>query len=398
MKTTMVIFLKELKDTLRDRRTVFMMIGLPILLVFLLMTVTTKLSMSYVKEAKEKVLNVGLVTNGSAAAFREKLASRTDVKLEEKIDTANIETLIKDKTYDFIILFEEGFDGKVAEKGSGVVQLYYRASREIDIAMRRIKGALNEYKQELLSQRLQGMELEEAFVKPFELSETDYSTTKEKVGETVGGLLPYFFILFCFLGSMYPAIDLAAGEKERATMETLLTSPASRLQIVIGKFLVVTLAGLASAAVAMLGIYLSLKQADELPKRIIEGLFRLIAPGTVGMMLSLLLPLSIFFAAALLSMSVFARSFKEAQSIMTPMNFLVLFPAMAGMFPGIKLNTVTALVPVLNVSLATKEIISGTIKTGLLVEVYASLIILAIISLIFCTQWFKREDIIFRGI
>ena len=96
--------------------------------------------------------------------------------------------------------------------------------------------------------------------------------------------------------------------------------------------------------------------------------------------------------------SVFARSFKEAQSIITPMNIMVIIPVMIGLFPGVKLNTTTALIPVLNVSLATREIVSGTIQTGLLMEVYLSLSLLAAASLYFCSWWFKREDIIFRGI
>ena len=83
---------------------------------------------------------------------------------------------------------------------------------------------------------------------------------------------------------------------------------------------------------------------------------------------------------------------------MTPLNIMVFIPVFIGMIPGIKLNVTTALIPILNVSLATREIISGTIKGGLLAEVYLSMLVLAFISLYFCSQWFKREDVIFRGI
>lgn len=398
MKRILVIFKKELKDTLRDRRTVMMMIVFPLVLIYVLMSLTFSLSRSQTRKAEEKVITVGLITNGNAGVFREKLAKSKNVVIKEDIEAAKISDLIQAKTLDFALVFAEGFDRKVQEKGNGDVQLYYKASNENSIAKKRIDAVLNEYKEELLNARLTELKLDHAFVEPLKVNINDLSTAKEKIGESIGGLLPYFFILFCFLGAMYPAIDLAAGEKERATIETLLTSPASRLQIVIGKFMVVTLAGIFSALVAIFALYMSLRGAKEIPPEIFDALFRIIEYRSIGLLLSLLVPLCVFFAALLLSVSIYARSFKEAQSMVTPLNILVIVPVLIGLFPGIKLTGVTALIPVLNVSLATKEIISGTIQTGLLVEVYVSLFVLAAAGLYFCAQWFKREEVIFRGI
>jgi sodium transport system permease protein len=398
MKRILTIFKKELKDTLRDRRTIMMMVVFPIILIYLVMSLTMNLSRSQTRKAEEKVLTVGLISEGNAQVFREKLAKIKNVVIKEDIKADKVNDLIQGKTLDFALVFEEGFDRKVQEKGSGDVQLYYKASNENTIAKKRIDAALNEYKEELLNSRLTELKLDHAFVEPLKVNINDLSSAKEKIGESIGGLLPYFFILFCFLGAMYPAIDLAAGEKERTTIETLLTSPASRLQIVIGKFMVVTLAGIFSALVAIFALYMSLRGAKEIPPEMFDALFRIIEYRSIGLLLSLLVPLCVFFAALLLSVSIYARSFKEAQSMVTPLNVLVIVPVLIGLFPGIKLNAVTALIPVLNVSLATKEIISGTIQTGLLVEVYLSLFVLAAAGLIFCAQWFKREEVIFRGI
>lgn len=84
--------------------------------------------------------------------------------------------------------------------------------------------------------------------------------------------------------------------------------------------------------------------------------------------------------------------------MISPLMIVVILPVLIGLVPGISLDTVTAVIPVLNVSLATKEIIAGTIKTGLLLEVYASLLVLAGLSLYGCTRWFEREETIFRGV
>ena len=129
----------------------------------------------------------------------------------------------------------------------------------------------------------------------------------------------------------------------------------------------------------------------------LDSLLHSIDIKSTALVFSLLIPLCIFFAAILLSISIFAHSFKEAQSIMTPLNILVIFPVFIGLFPGIELDRLTALIPILNVSLATKEIISETIQPGLLLEVHLSLFILAALGLFFCTKNFQRETTIFRG-
>ena len=99
----------------------------------------------------------------------------------------------------------------------------------------------------------------------------------------------------------------------------------------------------------------------------------------------------------LLSISFYAKSFKEAQSLVTPINILILFPALIGLIPGIELNWKTALIPIVNIALVTKEIIAETVSGVLLLEVYGSMIILAVVGLFFTRWWFNREEVIFRG-
>jgi sodium transport system permease protein len=103
-----------------------------------------------------------------------------------------------------------------------------------------------------------------------------------------------------------------------------------------------------------------------------------------------------FFSGILLSVSMYAKTFKEAGSIMGPINIVILLPVIFGLMPGIELNTVTALIPVLNVSLASKEIFAGTINGVLLAEAYVSLILLAGLSLLTAIRFFSRESVIFR--
>ncbi len=397
MKKTFIIFKKELLDTLRDKRTILVMIVIPLLLFPILINIATKITVKQRQKAEEKILNVALILNKNGGSFKSLLKGKKKINLKENVKEHEITNKIRNGNLDFAIIFNKDFDSKINERESGIVRLYYKSSEEVNIQKSRMVNLLKEFEDNLIFIRFKELKINRSIVKAVEIDEHDIASMKEKFGEKIGGFLPYIFVIFCFIGAMYPAIDLGAGEKERSTLETLLVSPAKRLQIVYGKFGVIFLAGIMTAAISVFSLFLALKTSQEIPEEILTILLRIVDYKSILLVFTLLIPLCVFFAALLLSISIFAHSFKEAQSIMTPFNFLVIFPVFIGLFPGVKLDSVTALIPVLNVSLATKEIISGTIKAGLLAEVYMSLFILAGLSLYFCAKWFQREDIIFRN-
>lgn len=397
MKHFTTIFRKEFTDTIRDRRTLFVMVIFPLVLVPLLLFVVTKLQSSSMKKAEEKIIRVGFVANGNAHALAQQLTDARGLRITENIPADSAESFIKRDSLDAVIVVAPDFDVEVGRMHAGAISLFYKSSEDYDMVKRRLSAVLERFQKSLTAVRFKRLNLDESIVSSVRVEEHDVASVKERLGKTVGGMVPYFFVLFCFMGAMYPAIDLAAGEKERGTMETLLTAPVSRFQILLGKFAVVVLTGILSATVSMLGIYVAVLQVKEIPPELLSMIMGILDLQTILLVLSLLLPLTVFFAAFLLSLSIFAKSYKEAQSLISPMTILVILPVMVGIMPGIELDTTTALVPVLNVSLATKEIIAGTIKPLLLAEVYISLIALASVSLWGCAKWFEREETIFRG-
>lgn len=397
MNTIITIFKKELIDTLRDRRTLLMMLVIPMLLFPVLMGIVVKVQVKQIKKAEEKRIKVGLLTYGNAQAFRDLLMNRKDLRIMEDIQADSIQSLVQKDSLDAVILFSQDFDQKVADLEEGRVELYFKSTEDLNITRGRLRPLINDFEKRLISDRFMKLNLDEKIVEAIHIEEHDIASMKERIGKTIGGFLPYLFVLFCFLGCMYPAIDLGAGEKERGTLETLLSSPASRFQIVMGKFSVVVLAGILAAAISILGLFIAVRQVKELPPELLDVVLGILEFKSIAMVLSLLLPLSIFFAACMLSLSIFAKSFKEAQSIITPLNIVVILPVFLALLPGIELNARTALIPILNVSLASKEIIAGTIAPGLLAEVYISLIVLAGLSLYGCKRWFEREETMFRG-
>ncbi|UCH85594.1 MAG: ABC transporter permease [Candidatus Latescibacterota bacterium] len=401
MKTILIIFRKELIDSVRDRRTLIAMIVVPLFLFPLLISISSNMLISQARKAQQKTLKIAVLpdagADGSAAVFRQTLAERDDVTIIEGIGEDEGKTLVRSDSLDAVIVFDPDFDRMVTDLEPGVITMYYKSTESSEIEEGRVRRLLGGLEDELRAKRFEALELDLAIIDTVEINERNLASTKERLAQEIGGLLPYLIIIFCFMGSMYPAIDLAAGEKERGTLETLLTSPAGRMEILLGKFGVVVLTGLLTAVVSIFGMYLGIRLSNEIPPEILSAILNMLELHSVLLLLSLLLPLTVFFAAVLLSLSLFAKSFKEAQSIINPLMIVIIVPAFIGLMPGIELDTRTALIPILNVSLATKAIIAGTITPAILAEVYLSLIALAAVSLFYCKWVFGRESTIFRG-
>jgi sodium transport system permease protein len=278
---------------------------------------------------------------------------------------------------------------------TGHLQLYFQSTKEG--VESRLSSLLDQYGAGLREERLAQLNISREVIEPVEVEKVDMATLQEKIGKYAGGFIPYIFIIFCFTGAMYPAIDLFTGEKERGTIETILTSPVRRLHILTGKMSVVVLTGIVSALLALVGLFAGLNFADTLPAQITEVTGDILQPQFLLLLLTMLIPLTIFFAGILVPISIYAKSFKEAQSIITPINILVILPGVVGILPGVELTLQTALIPVVNIALATKDIVAGTIDYGLLTAVYASLILFAVVSVAFSVRYFGKETNILRA-
>lgn len=397
MKNVFTVFKKELLDSLRDRRTIFLMVVFPLILFPIFLTISQFFISSRIKEAGEKQLVIGVITNGNAENFTDMLHRNNEIIFIENINKDSSTSYVAKGMLDAVIIFDKYFDKDIKSLKPGKINLIYKSIEGNDIRTDKLLKIINEYKELILSERFSELNINEEITRPINLKQTDVASVKEKLAEVIGGFLPYLFIIFCYMGSMYPAIDLAAGEKERGTLETLLTVPVSRFEILLGKFGVVVITGLTSALISFVGVYISLLQVNEIPRELLVSINGLLEPQSIILLLTLLVPISIFFSGLLLSLSFYAKSFKEAQSIISPMTIIIIIPAFIGLMPGMELNAKTALIPILNVSLAAKSIIAGKVSSLLLVEVYLSLMVLALISLLVCTKLFEREDTIFRG-
>src|SRR6266436_6386006 len=252
----------------------------------------------------------------------------------------------------------------------------------------------------VVKDRLAAKNLPASVLSPFAIKQENVAPPEKVSGATFGSFIGYTVIILCMTGAMYPAIDLTAGEKERGTMETILSSPISRMDLVLGKFLLVFSASLATAILSVISMGTSFAILGR------TNLMNSSGGQTLALNLGLLsvvsvfvmaLPLAFLFSAVLMTIALFAKSYKEAQSYLTPMTFVIVIPAVASIMPGVELTPKLALIPVLNTSLVCKEIISGTYHWNSIALIFASTCVYAAAALFLAFKTFQRESVLFRS-
>jgi sodium transport system permease protein len=395
------IFKKEMTDTLRDRRTLIFMLLIPIVAIPLLIMGLSSLMVSQVTKVREEVSQIVIqgedfLPEDLRSMFAE--APGLSVKDESEFEGKDIMDELKEGNLQALVVIPEGFDSDLEHENPAQIKIFYdEAEMKSEFAEGKVKDVLSEYKEQLVEKRMKQRDISTEILTPFTTKSQNVAPLKKMAGKEFGAFLPYLIIIMCFMGAMYPAIDLAAGEKERGTLETLLVSPATRSEFVVGKYLVILVTGIVAAFLSLGSLIFSLNYMVE---DLLKGLTNMLAieldVNTIVLMFLIILPLAGIFAGILLSVSIFARSFKEAQSYVTALNMAVILPAVISLLPGIEMSYKMAIIPIINASLIMKDAISGSIQWNYVLVALLSNAILAAVALLFSKKWFERESVLFR--
>lgn len=292
-------------------------------------------------------------------------------------------------------------DAGIVERDDQVeVEIVYDSTIDLsNEAQRRLTSALAAAGELTAQARLAREQLPASFLAPVTVAARDTASPDKRVLKVIGSLLPYLLILMCFVGALYPATDLGAGEKERLTLETLLVSPAARSEIAVAKFGVVFLSAVVASVAATVSMAWTFTSGLAGPE--IGGLLKFdLSPLQIGVALALIAPLAAVFAAVMLALSLYAKSQKEAQSLMMPLQFLIVVPAMVSMIPTIELNSKLACVPILNAALGLRAVLTAggaALPWTELSIIFGSTLLIAIAALRWCAWWFGQEKVIFRS-
>ena len=395
------IYLKEMKEVLRDRKTLIFMLVLPTLLIPLLINGMMDFMMKTEKAANTETIRYAIFGGENIPALAQEFEDNPgfeSIKIES-VDSIN--ESIENGTIKMALIIPDDSSSRLKKGDQAQVKLYYNNASTSSKVESRASKLIREHGNSLRREQLRGLGVEnssklKALIEPISLLKMGTADMREIIGEQVGGMLPYLFIIFAFMGALYPAIDLGAGEKERGTLETLLLTPVPRHHLVLGKFLVIFTTGFTAALLSLCSIMVWLLTKGQEVKGVLGNVISSVGSTDLGLIAFMLFPTTAIFAALLMCISIYAKSFKEAQSYATPLNFLAIIPAVMAMMPGIELDWKTAMIPVTNVSLAIKELIKGTMDYNMLVAIIGSSTFIAFVAIVFCAKWFERESVLFR--
>ncbi|MCG7561717.1 ABC transporter permease [Pseudoalteromonas sp. McH1-42] len=399
------VMFKELRELLRDRKTLFFVIALPIVIFPVLFAFVAFLTSKAALEAEQKVHTYFVVNEDYAPTFSDTLFYHRSFKRyegEAQLDSVSaLRDAVRQGIIDVGIYIPAAPDKQLAQGEQSRFQVVFNDAQSINYIYSRIKKVIDTYSAKLTEQALSelGVDTDKqgAVLQPVLMEKVDTADRRENIGEKIGAFIPYMLIPLVLMGASYPAIDLGAGEKERGTLETLLLTPLTRTQLVLGKFLTILISSIACALVTVssMSIWIGLASGFGALDSILSA-FASVTQWDFLLIFALLLPVAMMLSSLVLAISIYARSFKEAQNYMGPLSMLVFVPIVVSVLPNMALNAKTAWIPITNVALAIKEIVKGTVDYQAVGMIFLASILLAAALLACCVRWFSREEVLFR--
>ncbi len=384
------ILRKELLDTMRDKRALLLMVGVPVILYPALLIIASQATIMQMDKMKSTASRVAL--SAPDAQVEQWLADLDDVELQTPADPS---AALHANDIDALVVLDDSFQEDVAQDRSGGIEIQYDSAEPASqIARERLEQAFEKHSKELLRQRLDKRSISEDYIQPLAVKSENVAPPSKTTGAVLGLALPVLLVVMLGLGAFYPAIDLTAGEKERGTFESLLTTPISKLDIVFGKYLTVCILSMFTGMLNLASMAMTFSfQLAQLRESV--GSFQVqLSPGTILLVVIIILPLSLFISAVMMSLAMFARSMKEAEFFLTPFLFLIMFPALLTAVPGMELTAAIQFIPITNVALLFKELMVSPTSWEAVFPVFLSTTIYAMLAILFAVWVFQREEVV----
>lgn len=386
------IWYKEVLEMIRDKKGLRQMLLMPLVLGVFYAIINPLLG-ELMNSRNEDTLVIPVQGLEHAdEAFIETFA-QFDIELEPY--DGDMETAVQTAAEAAGIIFVAGFDEQIdAEEDATIILLTNPTAGGLfggSLSLNRLELALGEYNSQITVQRLQARNVDTSILSPVELDAHDLSTAAQRAGAAAAFFLPMLVAIGAVQGGAFIAIDVTAGEKERGTLEALLSTPATDVQIFIGKLLAVFTVTVVPIAITLMGFWVV---SAVLPESMTDGVGPL-PLAVIFKAILITLPLALFANVMLMIISIRTKGFKEAQSAMSPVLVGVMFVAMAAAFLS-PTESILFLIPVFGTSAVVGSLALGGVMpaNAILFSVLGSVIATAVIIVV-ALQMFNREKLLY---
>ncbi|HOB19736.1 MAG TPA: ABC transporter permease [Candidatus Atribacteria bacterium] len=399
----LTVFKKEVKDLVRDRKTIMSNLVIPIILMPLLFTIMSG-SMEKMEQDITENITVGLTTGSDTQEIRNLLekeifAGKPQIKLNGVFDDP-VEA-VRNNEVRFVLDVEKNFAANLeAEQPYSITVIYDQSDTKSSGSFGILAAAINEYSQKIVLERLAKKGIDTSILEPVKIVQSNAASEKANKNLMLMMILPMLISILVAVGGIPAATDLVAGEKERGTFEPLLTTQSSRMSILLGKYLTVTLFSIVSVISQFIGLAIG---AAVSPGFFTMGggggdLSVYVPPLALVLIILITISLGMVFAALQLAVSTFAKSFKEAQTYLSFFIFVAMVPAYATMMmqpDDISLSMF--FIPLLNSIASLKMVLGNVINYSYLGIALGTSAIYVVASLLFAASLFNKEQVLFRS-
>lgn len=396
---------KDVLTTVRDRRAIISNLLIPVLV---LPTIMLGLPLLLGGLFEREQASLTPIAIEGQASLPDALRSALEAERVELIGVGDALAQVRDDEVSAALQVPDGFAEEVEAGAVPRLRLLRKTGNlESELAASKVTQAIESYRQGLVAERLRSAGVDPAVLEPLAVETRDASRPQERSSGQLSWLIPFFIAIWALAGGQMTALDATAGEKERGTLEALLVAPVRRSEVVVGKFLATLLSGLSAAFMAIVGVLVggALLRSVFLPRlgddaaemaATMGGSLSIGADGLWILLGSALLTAAAV-AAMLIAVAMFARSFKEAQTYVAPMTFLLILPAMALQFSDLlDLGQGVYLVPLVNVMVLMDDVLGGAVRGTDVLAAWGTMLAFVGVLLAFALQSFRREGVIFR--
>ena len=404
--------LKELREILRDRRTIITLIGMPLLIYPLLGVTFQKLLVSQATTKTKTEYRFAFESNEDAKVFRKLFREALEVYAQRSGSTVpwdrapagtpddpvcqffmsndpnlkvNVDEFVKDRTSDVGVRMNGGSDGP------WTIELSYRSSSSFSLdAKRFVEERLRAVNDRFIEEQLR--QLNPPIVPPIAMSARPLQTEDAAPAFSMATLIPLILILMTVTGAVYPAIDLTAGERERGTLEALISAPVPRHELLFAKYLAVLFVALLTALANLLSMVVTAYSAGM--ENLLFGSGG-ISIRLLGLIFGLLVVFAGFFSAVILILTSFARSFKEAQAYLIPVMLVSLAPGVLCLLPGIEMTGWMSVTPLVNIVILARDIFDGRAQSAWVLATLISTVLYSAVALSVAAKIFGTDAVLY---